>query len=107
MKSNKKNCNKNQKKTSLKVLNGFLFTILLLVGGFYLFNINQVTVDGFVIQELKTEVDYLAEKNRGLEEEINANQSYYAFSSRVDSLEMVEANDVIYLTRNEQVLAKK
>ncbi|MDA3802677.1 MAG: hypothetical protein PF488_02130 [Patescibacteria group bacterium] len=107
MSSNKKHCNQDKKKTSLKVLNAFIFTALIIVGGFYLFNINQVTVDGFVIQELKTEVDYLAEKNRGLEEEVNANQSYYAFSSRIDSLKMVEANDVIYLTRNDQVLAKK
>ena len=90
-----------------KIINSFLFICLLIVGGYYLFNVNQITVEGFVLQDLKTEVDYLAEKNRGLEEELNANQSYYAFSSKIDSLQMVEANDVIYLTRNEQVLAKK
>lgn len=105
-KNNKKN-NQCVEKQSYKVLNIFLFMIFLFSGGLYLYNINQITVQGFELQETETELDYLAEKNRGLEEELNSSQSYYAFSSRVELLQMVEESDVIYLTRNKQVLAKK
>jgi len=95
------------KKTYLKIVNSFLLSLFFFCGGFYLFNINQITVQGFELQEKKNNLDYLAEKNRSLEDEVNASQSYYVFNDRINDLNMVEAKDVIYLTRNDQVLAKK
>ncbi len=90
-----------------KFLNSFLFMTVLSLGVLYLFNINEIAVQGFALSEMKAEADYLAEKKRGLEEKISYEQSYYNFNSRLASLRMIEVQDVEYLKTEQASVAKK
>lgn len=92
-----KNCflNQNKKKSKknskLKLCNTFLFSLLFVGIGFYLFNISQLASQGFILKELSFENNMLMAKKTDLEERLSFSQSYYSINSRVASLNMVEA----------------
>jgi len=95
------------KNFNLKYLNLFIFVFIAVFGGFYLFNINELTVQGFALQELRMQVDTLAGEKMDIEEKINSTQSYYSLSSRLNGLNMVEASNIEYLKDSGQAIAKK
>lgn len=104
---NKKKEAKAAKRLSLKRLNLALFGLAAILGGFYLVNINELTIQGFVLQELKAEANNLASERTEIEEKINSAQSFYALNFKVDELNMVEASEIEYIKAQEQALAKK
>lgn len=95
------------KRLSLKRLNFALFATTAVLVGFYLVNINELTVQGFVLQELKSQANNLSSERTEIEEKINSAQSFYALSSKVNDLNMVEASEIEYIKAQEQALAKK
>jgi uncharacterized membrane protein (UPF0182 family) len=99
--------NKSLKRLSLKRLNLALFSVAVVLGAFYLVNINELTIQGFILQELKSQANNLASERTEIEEKINSAQSFYALSSKVNDLNMVEASEIEYIKAQEQALAKK
>lgn len=76
-------------------------------GSFYLFNINALTVQGFVLHDLKSQVRTLASEKAEKEEKINAFQSYYSLNSRTQKLNMVAVGNVEYIVATHSSVAKK
>ncbi|HZJ41303.1 MAG TPA: hypothetical protein VFD16_03505 [Candidatus Saccharimonadales bacterium] len=92
---------------NLRIFNLFLFTMIFSLGFFHLLNISDLTVKGFVLQELKTQSASLAAENIDSEQEVDALQSYYVLNSRAQNLNMVKISDIEYLSIGSHIVAKK
>lgn len=87
-------------------------SILLLIacfvsGIFYLVGMNNLTVKGFELKDLKNRVSVLAEENQDLQAKALHLQSYTALSPRLNDLEMVAVENILYLNPQAAVVAKK
>ena len=85
---------------NLKYFNFGLYAVIAVIGAFYLVNINDLTVSGFALRDLKSRAATLASAKLESEETVNSAQSYHALSSRTKNLNMVAIGDVEYLTVN-------
>ena len=74
---------------------------------FYLVNINDLTVQGFVLHDLKVQAASLADANAENETAVNAVQSYDSLSARVQKLSMVAVGDVDYLSVANAAMARR
>lgn len=92
---------------NLKYFNLILFALLAGLGAFYLLNINDLTVQGFTLQSLKSRSANLASDNLDLQEKVNLAQSYASLDARVANLHMVAVNNVEYLSAHDLSVAKK
>ncbi len=92
---------------NLKYLNGAIFSLIILLGAFYLFNINDLTVKGFALKEMQTKAAALSNQRVDTEEKLGALESYYSLNDRVQKLNMVAVGDIEYLTSNQTALARR
>lgn len=104
---NHANQKKQGKSFNLKYFNFSLSVLIICLGVFYLINISDLTVKGFALKELKTQVSILASEKLDNEEKINNLQSYYSLSSRTQKLNMVAIGEIDYLTVSNTVVARK
>lgn len=95
------------KRLNLKSFNVCLLTLTSVLGIFYLVNVSDLTVKGFALKELKTQVNSLASEKLDNEEKINNLQSYYSLSSRTQKLNMVAIGEIDYLPVTVAVVARK
>ncbi|MHB8903980.1 MAG: hypothetical protein ACYC40_02670 [Patescibacteria group bacterium] len=91
----------------LKKINISIFSLLSILGIFYLVSVSDLTVKGFALQELKSQAASVGNEKLMNEEAINKLQSYYSLSSRTKGLNMVAIGDIEYLNKNTAALAKK
>lgn len=94
-------------KIDLRKINISIFSLLSILGVFYLVSISDLTVKGFALQELKTQAASVNDEKLTNEEQINKLQSYYSLSLRTKGLDMVAIGDIEYLNKNAAALAKK
>jgi hypothetical protein len=106
---NKKINKKSQRKQSSpwRMTNTFLSISCLVFGAVYLIGMNDLTVKGFVLNDLKNQVSMLSEENQDLQTRSLTLQSYTALSPRLQDLNMVVVDDVAYLSPQTSTLAKK
>ncbi len=94
-------------KFSWKFFNRFLFTIILISGIYFVASINDLSVKGFLLNELKTEIMRINNENDSIELSIMASESYENLNSKAEELHMVKADKIDYITTVEDVMAKK
>ena len=97
---------KKEIKINWKALNMCLFSLCLFTLVFYLVNINDLTVKGFSLQELKRRVNSLANQNRELEISIIAKEAYGNINQRAQELGMVAIGDIDYIVVSDEVAKK-
>ncbi|MFZ4631607.1 MAG: hypothetical protein ACOYL8_00175 [Patescibacteria group bacterium] len=95
------------KRLNLRCFNIGLGVVILFLGVFYLVNVSDLTVKGFALKELKTQVSILASEKLDNDEKINNLQSYYSLSSRTQKLNMVAIGEIDYLSVPSVVVARK
>jgi hypothetical protein len=95
------------RRLNLRLVNLFLGVIVFLIGGYYLVNINDLTVKGFALRELKSEATILTSENLDKETKVMNLQSYGNLNEKVKKLNMVAVDEVEYLTVNQAALARK
>ncbi|GAF72634.1 unnamed protein product [marine sediment metagenome] len=100
---NHKNKNKNIK----KIVNYALFIAIFFVGIFYVVGVNELSMRGFVLYELKNKIYQLEDENNSLELDIMSAQSYENISRRADDLNMIKVGRVDYLSGGGGAVAKK
>ena len=98
--------NSKNKWFSLKIFNKVLGFAIVALGIFYLAGANDLAIKGFVLNELKSQRDKLADENNKLELKAMALSSYGAVSQKVKSLKMVAAGSVAYIVVAEAVAVK-
>jgi hypothetical protein len=77
------------------------------LGVVYLVGINDLTVKGFVLKDLKNQQQMLMEANQDLQTKVLGLQSYASISPRLQGLNMVAVEDVVYLSSKAPAVAKK
>jgi hypothetical protein len=92
---------------NLKYFNVGLGAVLAALGAFYLVNISHLTVQGFVLRDLKSRATELYSAKMDKEEAVNQAQSYNALEARTPELKMVAIDNVEYLAANNLAVAKK
>jgi hypothetical protein len=95
------------KSLNLRFFNLGLLALIMSLGFCYLVNVSNLTVQGFALQDLKSQMASLASEKASNEEIVNSIQSYYSLNERTKNLNMVAIGEVEYLTVNHQVVAKK
>lgn len=98
---------KDHKRLNLRIVNSLLGGLIVILGIFYLVNINDLTVKGFALKELRSESNLLASDNKDCEAKIMNLQSYNNLNDKVKKLNMVAVAEVEYLSVNNVVLARK
>lgn len=98
---------KQGKRLNLKTLNLGIGFLTMCLGVFYLVNVSDLTVKGFALKELKTQVNILASEKLDNEEKVNNLQSYYSLNSRTQKLNMVAIGEIDYLTISSAIVARK
>lgn len=73
----------------------------------YLVGMNNLTVQGFTVKELKSRASVLAEENQDLHAKVLSLQSYSAISPRLNNLNMVAVDEIVYLNSQALTIAKK
>lgn len=96
-----------RRQLNLRFVNLVLGVALLILGGYYLVSINDLSVKGFAIRELKSESTRLVSENVDREAEVMQLQAYGKLSSQVSKLNMVAVGEVEYLVVNDNALARK
>lgn len=91
----------------LKMINSILFICILALGGFYVATVNDLTIKGIKIQELKSQVSYAKERNRNLAVEVASLKSYNSLVKRTEGLNLTTAQEVEYIKVLRQTVAKK
>jgi hypothetical protein len=90
----------------IRRLNIAIFGCLLLLGGAYLFSMNDVMVSGFKLQELKRQAQTLADENQDLGLRAASLKSYDNLSQRLQALQMVAVDNIDYLNAPNTVAKK-
>lgn len=104
---NKLQTEKSSRRFGLKQFNLFLFCLIAMAGLAYIICINDLTVKGFALQEMRGELRELALQNEDIEAQIMAIQSYNNLAEKVKDLDMVAVGEVEYLTVNVALVAKR
>lgn len=96
-----------QKFFKIKYLNRILLIITLALGVYYILATNNLSIKSFELNELKNEADYLSIENNEFKVKIISLESYDNLSKRIESLHMVKAGEVAYITAGQPTVAKK
>ena len=92
---------------NLRNLNKLIAVLILILGGYYVVNINAMVVDGFKLQTLQKNLNSLTDLNKTLEYQKMNYESYNQVSQRVKDLKMVAANNVDYIEVANGVVARR
>jgi hypothetical protein len=95
------------KRLNLRLVNLFLGALVVLIGGYYLVDINDLIVKGFALRELKSQGTILASENLDQETKVMNLQSYSNLNDKIKKLNMVAVGEVEYLTVTQPTLARK
>lgn len=95
------------RRLNLRTVNFCLAFVLILMGFSYVVCVNDLTVKGFALEELKRQAKSLAEDNQEVQDKIVAIQSYLNLANQVKELNMVAVGSVDYLSANNQVVARQ
>lgn len=87
--------------------NKMLFFSIIILGAYYLVCINDLTVKGFRLQELRKEISSLTDENNEMKNKTMVLESYGDISRRLENLEMVAVGKVDYVTAMGGVAVRK
>ncbi len=92
---------------NLKNFNKALFAILIILSVYYIAGVNDLSIKGFALSELKHEKNKLSEANNKLEINALSLSSYASIREKTKNLKMVAAGEISYLTAGSEIVAKK
>ncbi|MFH0955829.1 MAG: hypothetical protein V1801_01275 [Candidatus Falkowbacteria bacterium] len=96
-----------KKLLNLKNLNRILALLIICLAVYYIAGVNDLTIKGFALSDLKAQKNKLIEANNKLELNALALSSYSQITEKVSGLKMVAAGEVSYLTAGADAVAKK
>lgn len=84
----------------------FSICILLVVGSFYLFQVNKSSTIVYEISDLKNKIRELEDKRELLELEVAKSQSISSISDRIKDMKMVATEKIRYIETGKSVAIK-
>lgn len=95
------------KKNNKKFFNVFLGTLIACALIAYIIQVNGIATKGYKMKELEQRIEELSKAKRELEGKSLELQSLSAIGTRLEELQMVQAQDAIYLYPNAKTVLKK
>lgn len=92
---------------SLALLNKGLFVAILVSGCSYVFSTNDLSIKGFVLQELKKDIVVLENENKITEIKIMEIESYENIDKKAQELNMVKIDKIDYIDSIDTDVAMK
>ncbi|RMD59746.1 hypothetical protein D6821_00490 [Candidatus Parcubacteria bacterium] len=92
---------------NFRALNFVLLLILIGGGIYYIIGINELSVRGFIVNQLNQEVKALEEKHNQLEERVTELKSYVKLEERIKATQMVKVDKIEYLDSEAGAVAYK
>lgn len=92
---------------NLKNVNKAMLLAIIILGIYYIAGINDLTIKGFALSDLKAQKNKLSEANNKLELNALNSSSYTNIKKRIGNLRMIAAGNVSYLTASAEAVAKK
>lgn len=100
--------NKNQKNSYLSTpLRILVLAILVTVGIVYVWQISQVSTQGYYLKDLERQVSILEKQNEKLSFEMAELNSMARIESTAKTLGMVKSDSIVYLTQTDDSVALK
>lgn len=91
----------------IKILNKILFVSIILVVGYFVVSTNDLSIKGFVLQELQLEANEIIANNGKTELQIMELESYDKIDKRAKELKMVKIDRIDYITTTDESVAKR
>ncbi|MFH1523196.1 MAG: hypothetical protein ABIE43_05275 [Patescibacteria group bacterium] len=92
---------------NIKNINRVLILLIVACGIFYLTGINDLTVKGFKMQELKKKIRQISSENKDIEHKTMSLESLKYLDERAKNLRMVAVGDINYIEVGGELVAKK
>lgn len=90
-----------------KMFNRFIMVMILISGIYFVISANDLSIKGFVLQELKLELADINKENKNINLKIMELESYDNISKKAKDLRMVKVEKMDYILVNPDVVAKK
>jgi len=88
-------------------INKLLLVIIIFSGISFVISINDLSIKGFVLEELKEEVYNLSVENKNIELLAMELESFENISKRAEELKMVKVDAIEYIKLSDEAVAKK
>jgi hypothetical protein len=103
----KKNIIKKKGIAYLSLINKAIIIGCILSGVYYIVSINNISIKGFVLKDLKTDLSQLMQEKEILELKVMELESYDNISRRAEQLKMVKVDKIDYITVTDEAVAVK
>ncbi len=98
---------KNKKTILRKIIIKFIFCLIVICGISYIASVNNLSIKGFVLIDLKTKVLELQKENENIELKVMSLESYENITERAKELKMVKVDKINYITKVNDFVAKR
>ena len=98
---------KNKKIVLQKIIIKFIFCLIIICGTSYVVSVNNLSIKGFVLSDLKSKIAELQKENENIELKVMNLESYENIIKRADELKMVKVNKINYITKVNDFVAKR
>lgn len=95
------------KSAVLSRLNRFLVVAVIIVAAAHFLVINDLSTKGFVFKDLKSRANQLMADNQDMQNKVSLLGSYQSINPRIESLHLVAADTVHYLSWDQSMVARK
>lgn len=92
---------------NLKNFNRGLFLAIIILSVYYIAGVNNLSIKGFALSDLKARKNKLVETNNRLELKALTSGSYAKIKEKIKDLNMVAAGEVSYLAVGAETMAKR
>ena len=98
---------KDKRYTYLHLINKALVCSLVFCVIYFVISINDISIKGMVLSDLKSRVKQLQSQNETIEQKVTALQSYENISRRAEELKMVKVDKIDYISVSGEAVARK
>lgn len=91
----------------MAIFNKFLFFMIIVGGVYFILSINDLSVKGFVLQELRLKSQGLSKENKLAANRVTELESYENIQTRALNMNLVKADKIDYITIANEAVARK
>jgi hypothetical protein len=102
-----KNGRKGQKKSWWPIVNAVIYIFIFMGGIYYIAGINDLSIKGFKLQDLKNRSVVIKKENEDLELQIMRLESYENLTARAAEISMVRVDRIDYVSAANDEVAKR
>jgi len=94
-------------KQKLAITNKILFILIIVVGIGYMLSVNDLSIKGFVLNDLKSQIKEITKENSQIEMRIAKSESNDNINSRAQEMAMVKVDKIDFINMVSDKVARK